>query len=518
MEVLEPAIRDDVLPPAERDVDVDSNADFASMNTEGAASIRATDAQNRRDMDMDADVAAAEENEEFASPVARTSDEFLVDDETAKLYENALTAGGQTRALSVEAVQASLTVLGHNEQGRVVFTTVTLSSLSLDNIDTLAGFPYLQKVFLDYNELTSVAPLQACKSLVHVALANNSLTDAVFGDLAASAATLQYLDVSNNKLDRLTGVAKFEFLTTLVADGNKIETLRAEGDVGQLKSLWRLSLVGNGLARIEPGAFAECPLRALTLNKNSLGSVEDFHPLTETVSALSLEDNNIMHILAVMPFKQLSLLELAGNNIYDVAETNTLAELPLLRAVTLIGNPLCTMNTVGDAPTNADDASDVVRNDDAAIDADDDGSHNGGAAGSPDVTGTMQSHKKATSPVNKHGSTTAAVDTTQYIPSAAKVPALRVAQNAPYQPLNPVDEDAAQLLNMSEEKQYRLHVVWRVPLISSLDGIAVTPEESVEATNLVGGVDRSNRVAAQRLLKGHSGTAAQMLRARTLGN
>jgi len=397
---------------------------------------------------------------------------------------------GGARPLTYQIVQACLSQLKHTAQVRLAYTTATLNSLSLNTVQPLAKFPHVQKLLLDLNQLTDISPLAACTSLVTVSLAHNQLDNSCFAALDGAKVTLQYLDVSGNNITSLSGVGRFRFLNTLLADDNGITTIEdSPQQLGNLHSLWRLSLAANDIKQIAPRAFAHSPLRSVNLSRNHLASLSPLLPLAPTLTSLLLEENNVMHIQDIAEFKNLVLLELAGNNIYELGETALLSRLPLLRTTTLVGNPLCSVNAVPDAPIEDDDDGDCVRRD-------------GEDAPPPPGSHTAKKRKQRAP--------------SRFVPAAERVAALREEKNAPYEPLAAHEEDEADLDDKDEEQRYRLQVIWRVPQIAALDGVSVSAEERAEAQNLVGGVDREKRIKAQRLLKteGAAGSAARMLRKR----
>ena len=447
------------------------------------------------------EAAAAEEEDPYYTEEMRQRNEELdaVAAEIEAAYAAALNGGdaASPHPLSEKVVSASLSNLGHNADGRVVYTTATLSSLSLSSVDVLARFKHLQKILLDQNHLESVAPLSACDSLVHVSLCGNQLTESVFQELAGAADTLQFVDVSHNRLTTLHGVHQFRFLNTLLAENNQIAEIKATGQLAELSSLWKLSLASNAISHVESGSFRECPLRLLDLSKNELHDLHNLLDLTRTLTVLGVEDNALMHISDVLRFTELSTVSLAGNNLYDMAEVHELASLRLLRTLTLIGNPLCSFGAMPDAPVDDDAASDIVcrdDDDDEDIVASDTAPHRPVAANIAAATAARAKQVTA--------------EPSRTVPSAVHAAALCKPQNAPFQPQPPQEADEAQLSALSEEQRYRLHVIWRVPKMAVLDGVEVTAEESANASYLVGGVDRDQRQNAERLLSSTKGGGA----------
>lgn len=386
--------------------------------------------------------------------------------------------GVGNRGLTLPVLQSSLSVLGHNDDGEVVFTTATLNALSLNSLDCIHKYVHLQRIFVDNNALSSLAPLRACESLVLVSAAFNQLDSRVFEDLLPAALTLQQLDLSDNHLTTLCGVHRFPFLTSLAVNNNRITRLAASNQISNLASLSRLHLAGNSIGEIESGAFERCPLRCLDLSKNKIDSLAHFVPLAQTLTVIALEDNNVMHLTEVKALQKLHTLALAGNNIYEMHETLVLAELPLLRKLSLIGNPLCSPSTLPDAPLLEDDNSDIVRRDTEEV---------------------VHAPQRPSA-------------TKRSLTRVSRAVALEEPQNAAFVPLLPDQEDALELEKKNEEERYRLSVLWRVPRVAELDGKVVEAAESAQAKNLEGGTDRDARSKSQKSFLAASGSAVNSLR------
>lgn len=406
--------------------------------------------------------------------------------------------GGGERELIPEIIQASLTQLGHNANGQIVYTTCNLSSLSLSNIAALAPYIHLQKVILDSNFVASLSALSGCSSLVHVSAANNSLTSQVFKDLIRSSNTLEYLDVSNNQLFDLNGLAGFRYLRTLKVAGNSLTKIVAS-DFATLKSLSVLVVSGNNITQIEANAFTPCPIRSLNASQNGLSDLAPFLTLKETLSMLSVASNNIMHFDALSVMSRLHTLDLAGNNAYDIAEVYSLAKLPLLRTVSLANNPLCSIHESSKVSNDDDDAaSDIVQPDEPSV----------GAGGGGDDAAVILSRRSIAADdlrareISRSRRQQASLSSAQMYASPDDDLAA----------LTPQEEDKIQFLTADVNAQYRLRVLWRAPNITELDGMNVSAEELSHAKKLEGGATREARAAARAKFITSGGSVAFALR------
>lgn len=371
------------------------------------------------------------------------------------------------RPLAKDVICASLSCMGHNERGLVVYTTCTLASLCLSNIDSLASYPFLQRIVLDNNHLTTLQPLQHCRSLVSLSAAHNKLDKSVFKHVLASCASLERLDVSFNELTSLDGVGAFPYLNEFYATNNHVKQL-TRGQLEGLRSLTKVHLFENQISTIDPEAFSKCcNLRHLNLAKNEISDMRFVTMLEGCLVTLNLSDNNIMHFEAVLGMSVLTTLDLSGNNIYDHSELSYLARVPSLRDVGLLGNPLCSLSHGIHDVLDDDAASDIVIGDAAAPATH--ASHRDSALGISSSSTSGVKRPIVPAPISKERAAAPVVDQA------------------------PEEEDEQELQKLSLEQQYRLTVLWKAPNILRLDGVDVPPQELTMSRNLRGGADRSHR-------------------------
>jgi Leucine-rich repeat (LRR) protein len=392
------------------------------------------------------------------------------------LLERNQTSAAGSKTLEKEIIWASLSGLGHNDRGLVVYTTCALSSLSLSNIEALSGYPFLQRVVLDNNHLTTLQPLQHAPSLLSVSAAYNKLDQSVFKHLRASSSTLEKLDLSFNQLTSLDGVGAFPYLTEFHASNNAIKSI-TRGQLEGLRSLSEVVLQENHIGNVDADAFRKCRMRHLNLSKNEITDLKFVLRLQETLATLNVADNNVMHFEPIVHLTLLSTLDLSGNNIYDQTELLMLAKVPTLREVGLIGNPLCSLSHGIHDVLDDDAASDVVLEDVPPP--------------KKDNAAEQEAARKTIvpAPISKERAAPPVVDQ------------------------SPEEEDSGELNQLSLEQQYRLLVLWKAPNIYKLDGVNVTPEELTLSKNLKGGADRTHRQEVKsKFLIGASGSAANSLR------
>ncbi|KAF2120507.1 hypothetical protein BDV96DRAFT_564992 [Lophiotrema nucula] len=100
---------------------------------------------------------------------------------------------------------------------------------------------------------------------------------------------LQYLDISDNEIDRLDGLSHLVHLRTLRMDNNRVESLNG---ILELDGLMELSAVGNQLDSVDFSIANMKSLTDLNLRSNRLAEVRNLHCLPQ-LRHLDLDDNCI---------------------------------------------------------------------------------------------------------------------------------------------------------------------------------------------------------------------------------
>lgn len=241
-------------------------------------------------------------------------------------------------AITQDMMANSLSVLGHNSEGHIVFSCSTLCDLQLTDISKLAEFCFLQKVILNNNNLTSLDPLSALR-LVFLSASDNQLTEGCFESLASSASNLEHLELNNNKITSLSGLEAFPYLINFSASGNKITELKAENF--KSRSLMRVQLSHNEIATVEPQAFSSAPfIRLLDVSHNQIEDMMFTSYVSENLEALFLAHNRISRICnSISGCHTLVVLDLKDNNLDSVEQLRHVCPAPGLRKLYVTGNP-----------------------------------------------------------------------------------------------------------------------------------------------------------------------------------
>jgi hypothetical protein len=102
---------------------------------------------------------------------------------------------------------------------RHAFLTLNIISKNLDEINGISKFRFLQNVYVSGNNLTNLKCLSALKHLVRLDATNNRITNMLDFD---PPACLDWVDYSQNLIEKIENVHLNQYLKELYLDGNKI--------------------------------------------------------------------------------------------------------------------------------------------------------------------------------------------------------------------------------------------------------------------------------------------------------
>ncbi|EPY74074.1 hypothetical protein CB1_002312005 [Camelus ferus] len=181
--------------------------------------------------------------------------------------------------LREEVVAEKLYQLGRSGSGtEQVYLSLTLSGLDLIDISILCGYVHLQKLDLSVNkiegnEITHISGLDQCSNLTHLSLAKNKLT-AIDG---LGMLPIKILSLSNNQIEKITGLDDLRALQILDLSHNQISSLQGLESHDFLEVI---NLEDNKIAELSEIEYIEnLPLlRVLNLLRNPIQEESDYWP------------------------------------------------------------------------------------------------------------------------------------------------------------------------------------------------------------------------------------------------
>ncbi|KAG2493820.1 hypothetical protein HYH03_008038 [Edaphochlamys debaryana] len=235
---------------------------------------------------------------------------------------------------------AGLSQLGRTADGlKPAYLAVRLEGTDLGTADPLSSLPHLQSVTLVDNRLTEIRALGALRNLTHIDVSGNKLTqvlDLRLGPAGSGPTNLRSADFSRNSLDMLADLAPFSRLTRLAVAGNRIDRIGA--GLRQLRLLKILDLSNNRLVSIRGLAACEC-LRELRLSHNALQSLEPLAGLPQ-LQVLVASHNRLAQLRGTESLCALRTLDVSCNALGRLEELAAVRDASLLGTLDVRGNPL----------------------------------------------------------------------------------------------------------------------------------------------------------------------------------
>ncbi|CAG8501237.1 10209_t:CDS:2 [Acaulospora morrowiae] len=238
---------------------------------------------------------------------------------------------------------------------------VDLSSRNLESLNHLDHLmPKLKELDANFNLLRYLTGLPS--TITTLQIRSNRLTSLTgFAHLP----NLEYLDISQNRIESLIDLYRLEHLREVCADDNLITSCSA---FLRISGLVKLSLRGNKIKSVDFGSCEMHRLEFLDLSANRLEAIENVESL-DALKALYLNCNaltsfgvkkpmpqlNSLHItynklsvLDVGSFPNLRLLWVDGNRLKTIKRPETLAFLETFSARDQNGNPIKTLESIID--------------------------------------------------------------------------------------------------------------------------------------------------------------------------
>lgn len=234
-----------------------------------------------------------------------------------------------------------LSQLGRTADGLLpAFLTATVRGTDLGNAAPLAAYPHLQSVQLPDNRITDLRGLANLQHLTHVDASGNKLTQVL--DLrpapagGACAGNLRSADFSRNAVEMVRDLSPYSRLTDLRLDYNRVE--RIGSGLAKLRLLKTLSLEHNKLVSLQ-GLEGLANLKELRISHNCLSSLEPLSGLS-TLQVLSASHNKLAGLAGTDRLGALRQLDVSNNLIGSLEELSGLQGAQLLSSLDVSSNPL----------------------------------------------------------------------------------------------------------------------------------------------------------------------------------
>ncbi|NXN15042.1 LRGUK protein, partial [Indicator maculatus] len=201
----------------------------------------------------------------------------------------------------------------------------------LSDVSILSKYIHLQKLELSYNKINDLSCISHMPYLLELNASNNELTTYFSFEPPKN---LKEVDFSYNQIPKMEDLSAYQSLTKLFLDFNNIEKIRG---LEKCHSLTHLSLSHNKL--VEISGLENLPIRILNLSSNQIEKITGLDSL-KTLQKLDLSRNKITSLQGLEEHGLLEVISLEDNQIAELHELEYIEELPLLRVLNLLKNPL----------------------------------------------------------------------------------------------------------------------------------------------------------------------------------
>ncbi|XP_068526221.1 leucine-rich repeat and guanylate kinase domain-containing protein isoform X2 [Anas acuta] len=234
--------------------------------------------------------------------------------------------------LDEDTVAEGLHKLGRSASGtEYVYLNLSLSGRELSDINILSRYVHLQKLELSYNKINDLSCISQMPYLLQLNASNNDLTT-YFGFKPPK--NLKEVDFSYNQIPKMQDLSAYHALTKLLLDFNNIAEIKG---LEKCHSLTHLSLSHNRLTAI--CGLENLPLKILNLSSNLLEKITGLDSL-KTLRKLDLSNNKITSLEGLEEHDLLEVIDLENNQIAELGELEYIQDLPLLRVLNLLKNPV----------------------------------------------------------------------------------------------------------------------------------------------------------------------------------
>ncbi|KAM8820165.1 leucine-rich repeat and guanylate kinase domain-containing protein [Eudromia elegans] len=234
--------------------------------------------------------------------------------------------------LDEDTVAEGLHQLGRSAPGiDYVYLHLSLPDRKLSDINILSRYVHLQKLELSYNKINDLSCISQMPYLLELNASNNKLTTYF---VFKPPKNLKEVDFSYNEIPKMQDLSSYQSLTKLLLDFNNIEEIRG---LEKCRSLIHLSVSHNRLTAIS--GLENLPIKILNLSSNRIEKITGLESL-KAVQNLDLSSNKITSLEGMEGHDLLEVINLEDNQIAELGELEYIEDLPLLRVLNLLKNPI----------------------------------------------------------------------------------------------------------------------------------------------------------------------------------
>ncbi|XP_041584126.1 leucine-rich repeat and guanylate kinase domain-containing protein isoform X3 [Vulpes lagopus] len=233
--------------------------------------------------------------------------------------------------LREEVVANALHQLGRSGSGtEQVYLNLVLSNCDLIDISILCEYVHLQKLDLSVNKIEDLSCVSYMPYLLELNASHNKLT--TFFNFKPPK-NLK-VDFSYNQISEMRDLSAYQALTKLILDNNEIEEISG---LELCSGLTHLSLAKNKITTIN--GLGILPIKILCLSNNQIEKITGLEDL-KALQIVDLSHNQISSLQGLENHDFLEVINLEDNKIAELGEIEYIENLPLLRVLNFLRNPI----------------------------------------------------------------------------------------------------------------------------------------------------------------------------------
>lgn len=190
-------------------------------------------------------------------------------------------------------------------------------------------------IFLDWNEITDLTPLQNFKQLTKISFSGNKVSDLT---PLSKIETLENITAINNKIETIKPLVNLKNIKYITLDGNIIKDISS---IANWSNLEEISFQNNQIEEI-PNLSKLKNLETINLGNNKIQSIKNIAYL-ENVAKLEIDNNNISNLKGIENLPNLKVLSCSNNQIKEI---NVLSKLTKLENLNINKNQIQSINSI----------------------------------------------------------------------------------------------------------------------------------------------------------------------------
>lgn len=174
-------------------------------------------------------------------------------------------------------------------------------------------------IFLDWNEISNLEPLQNFSKLTKISFSGNQVEDLT---PLANIETLENITAINNKITTLEPLRKLENIKYLTLDGNNITNLNP---IINWTNLTDISIQNNQITEI-PNMKNLKNLKSVNFSNNKIETLENLAQLPN-VEKIQIDNNKLQNLQGIEQLSNLTILSCSNNQITDISALSNLEKI-----------------------------------------------------------------------------------------------------------------------------------------------------------------------------------------------